>query len=105
MSALPNLMNVLTSLVVSKSADKVVNSGKFETLTVRKIFTSVASLGTAFSFIMLAFSKCHKAMSITAMCLSSMFRSFNFAGFVVSLIKTRTNVELKVYQVVSIYFR
>ena len=83
-TAIPNLSFFLASFFVGYSADKVMNSGKFSTGTVRKIYTSISHYGGALALILLAFSNCNKILSVAALCITSIFRAFAFSGFVVS---------------------
>ena len=83
-SALPNVVTLLLSFFVGFSADKVMNSGKLSTGSVRKIYNSISLYGGALGLIMLAYSNCNKVMAVVALCIANGFRAFIFGGFVVS---------------------
>jgi MFS family permease len=68
------------SFPVSYTADRLVNSGRFRTITIRKLFTIMGLIGPSLSLVWLAFVGCNSTQAILALCLASGLNSGKYAG-------------------------
>ena len=80
LSALPYVCMYLMSFPVSYTADRLVNSGKFRTITIRKLFTIMGLGGPALALVWLAFVECDRVQAVLALCLASGLNSGKYAG-------------------------
>ena len=94
LSALPTAITYLISFPVGYSADLLMRSGRLNTGTLRKLYTSIAMYFGAVGLVLVAFSECNKAMAVAALCIANGFRSFVFPGYIVSNLVVKGHVYL-----------
>jgi hypothetical protein len=70
---------------MSWTADWMINSGKFSTIFVRKLFNSIGTFGPAVGLIGLAFAKCNTAVAITSLTIGMGLNVGVFQGFKVNI--------------------
>lgn len=79
-SALPYLLMLITSLVVTRLADRLLGLGMDRTV-VRKIFNSLAIYLPALFLVMAGYSGCNSTLTIALLCLAVGTNGANYAGF------------------------
>ncbi|CAL1281265.1 unnamed protein product [Larinioides sclopetarius] len=84
LSALPNLMLSLISIVVSILADKLRKSGKLRITVIRKIFNTIGFVGPALCLIAVSFSGCRPTLIVALLSLGMGLNGFAYSGFIVT---------------------
>ncbi len=72
---------MVCSFPVSFAADKMINSGRFSVVFVRKFFTVIAGIGPAAALIGLGFVGCDSGLAVGALCAAMGLSAGSYAGF------------------------
>ncbi len=83
LSALPYLLMVISSNVISFIADKVISKKLLSVQTTRKLFNSIAHIGPAAALVALSFIGCNQTLAIVCLCLALSCNSAMYSGFMV----------------------
>ncbi|CAL4106328.1 unnamed protein product, partial [Meganyctiphanes norvegica] len=79
-SALPMLINVTTSLLVSYFSDWLLSNNYLSIYTTRKLSQGLASFGIAASMAVVGFSGCHPLVAVSLLCVGQVFSGLGSAG-------------------------
>ncbi len=80
-------ISFLLNFPMSWLADSMVNSGRFSTVFVRKVFNSFGTFGPAAGLLVLAFAECNTALAVAGMTLGLCMNVGIFQGFKVNLLR------------------
>ncbi|CAL4065472.1 unnamed protein product [Meganyctiphanes norvegica] len=79
-SALPMLVGLTTSLIVSFLSDWLLSNNYLSLYTTRKLFQGLRSFGMAASLGVVGFSGCHPLLAVGLLCLGQIFQGLKSAG-------------------------
>ena len=82
-----------TNIIIGWSANRLIASGRFKRVVIRKAFNSFGQYGCACGLVFLAWAECNTAWAVSALCISLGLLSGCFGGFLVILI------NLKVFKI------
>lgn len=81
---MPNVCNLVVSILFGLLSDKLISSGKVKRLTARKIFNGIGNYGPALGMIWMAFVGCDRVMAIVVLCIATTLDGASYAGYMVS---------------------
>ncbi|GIY75444.1 putative inorganic phosphate cotransporter [Caerostris extrusa] len=84
LSALPNLMLSIVSIIAGIFADMIRSSGKLGITNIRKIFNTIGFFGPALCLIAVSLSGCQPMLIVILLSLAMGLNGFAYAGFIVT---------------------
>ncbi|GIY87850.1 hypothetical protein CDAR_537611 [Caerostris darwini] len=84
LSALPNLMLSIVSIIAGIFADMIRSSGKLGITNIRKVFNTIGFFGPALCLIAVSLSGCQPMLIVILLSLAMGLNGFAYAGFIVT---------------------